>query len=437
MRTVGAFRIILSAGTWLWVPVIGIQLWILLTGGGASVFALFLGAALGLLWCRQWPPRLREIRGLWQGVPADARLAVFKVWAFWPVLLGRLEPDRDPYRWPKIQEIAPAATGFDVGLAVFDDDVVKTLVNRSGELARMLNVDFVDFAPHGAGVLRMRVKTGDHLATLIPPGFWERYPAAKLPTSPLPVAVTETGEVLTVGLAHTLVIGATGSGKGSVLWAYVRSLLSSKNSGLVEFAGIDPKRTELKGCEALFGLGLAYTPDEILPLLEGLVAKMRERQASGGRRFEPTVDQPMLLLVIDEFAAMTIGAAKDVKSRIDGAFFALMTQGRSAGIAVLALAQQPQKEVLGNLRSQFVLRIALRTENRVETDMVLGEGAADDGARCHDLPVATAGNGYRTAGLGWARTDTGQLGRVRFPYTSDDEIETILEGVSDERAALG
>jgi S-DNA-T family DNA segregation ATPase FtsK/SpoIIIE len=51
---------------------------------------------------------------------------------------------------------------------------------------------------------------------------------------------------------HVLIAGATGAGKGSVLWSLVRALLRAMRAGLVQVWGIDPKRMELAFGRAIF-----------------------------------------------------------------------------------------------------------------------------------------------------------------------------------------
>src|SRR5439155_21831090 len=69
-----------------------------------------------------------------------------------------------------------------------------------------------------------------------------------------PVAIREDGEIYRLRLFGTqvLVVGATGAGKGSVIWAIVRALAGGVASGVVRLWGLDPKG----GMELGIGLGL-------------------------------------------------------------------------------------------------------------------------------------------------------------------------------------
>ena len=71
----------------------------------------------------------------------------------------------------------------------------------------------------------------------------------------LPVAVGEDGLVHRLRLlgAHLLVVGATGSGKGSVIWSLICALAPGIRDGLVQVWAVDPKG----GMELAPGLGTA------------------------------------------------------------------------------------------------------------------------------------------------------------------------------------
>lgn len=328
--------------------------------------------------------------------------------------------------WAKLVEVRELATSeWRLTFHVDSDKRFNDLANKSGLMARQIfgSQNPLSVTQPQSGVVFAETNDHDFLADPVSTDIFVL--SEPEPTGNKCLALMGNGQPLLTGIAHTLVVGSTGSGKGSVLWAYIRSLLPAAQAGECIFYGIDPKQTELKGTEPLFK-SLSFSPEKTADVLEEILEIMRERQVSGGRSFKVSNQNPLIFVAVDEFAAMTLGAEKSVKNRIDTAFFALMTQGRSAGIAILAMAQQPQKEVLGNIRNQFVMRVGLRLENATETTMVFGEGSVDIGVACHRIPAATAANNYATAGLGWAQHETGQLVKARFPYTSDAEIDQIL-----------
>ena len=245
-------------------------------------------------------------------------------------------------------------------------------------------------------------------------------------SSLVPLGLTDTGTVFYAVFSHLLVVGQTGSGKGSVIWAFImgveRMLAGQNEAGWVRFYGVDPKRAELSGLRYGFEC-IGFDADEQLDVLNELVGIMRQRQRLGMRSFVASAELPWLVLVVDEFNSFESSADAKWKKEVKAALSALLSQGRSAGIVDLAAAQQGQREAIGPYRDHFVTRIALRVGSRVETDVILGAGAVEHGALPHEIPPASVSNNYRTAGVGYGLSFA-QPGFVRFraPFVSDEDI---------------
>lgn len=238
-----------------------------------------------------------------------------------------------------------------------------------------------------------------------------------------PIAMDEYGKSVNWPFSHTLIVGATGSGKGSALWSIIRTLLPGKDAGLVQFYGIDPKIADLNEGYSLFE-ELAFDAPDIADLLDRLVDEMNDRRG-GARRFEATEERPYIVLFIDEILSLRDAADKKQAAIIDQSLLYLLSKGRSLGMYVIGAVQRGDKRAVGEIRDFFSVFIGLRLTNATETNMVLGEGATDEGARNHKLAPATDANDYATAGLGWMSTDDGMT-RLRFPFTNDDYIEHIV-----------
>ena len=91
----------------------------------------------------------------------------------------------------------------------------------------------------------------------------------------LPVGRCEDGTPWRLRLAatHVLIAGATGSGKGSVIWSLIRALLPAIAAGWVQVWALDPKRMELSFGRALFHR-YACQAAAMVELLEAAVAEM-------------------------------------------------------------------------------------------------------------------------------------------------------------------
>jgi S-DNA-T family DNA segregation ATPase FtsK/SpoIIIE len=241
----------------------------------------------------------------------------------------------------------------------------------------------------------------------------------------LPLGVQEDGTAYRLRLAgsHVLVAGATNSGKGSVLWSLIAALAGGVRSGLVELWVFDPKG----GMELAAGLPLfarfAYDdPDSMAGVLEEAVKRMRLRAArlrGVARQHTPTVDDPLIVVVVDELASLTAYISdRKVKERIKDALSLLLSQGRAVGVHVVAALQDPRKDVLP-FRDLFPTRIGLRLTEPEQCDLVLGDGARDRGAACDQIPESAAGVGY--VALDGVREPV----RVRFSYLTDDHIRDL------------
>lgn len=228
---------------------------------------------------------------------------------------------------------------------------------------------------------------------------------------------------------HVLIAGATGSGKGSVLWSVVRAVLPLMRAGLVEVWAIDPKRMELSYGRVLFEKYGRYSSDPdggMVTLLEDAAADMNARanQFAGlTRSFMPSPEHPFRVVIVDELAFLTAYCPeRDLRRRAESALAILTSQGRSVGYCVIGAQQDARKEV-NNLRNLFPTRIALRLDEDDQVDMVLGDGSRDRGALADQIsPVPHIG-----AGVGFVRLETSpDPVRVRAAFVGDDDIDAMV-----------
>jgi DNA segregation ATPase FtsK/SpoIIIE, S-DNA-T family len=234
----------------------------------------------------------------------------------------------------------------------------------------------------------------------------------------------EDGEPWTVGLrgSHVLIAGATGAGKGSVLWSLIRALGPAVRDGLVHLWGLDPKGgMELVPGAPLFRR-LAYNnATAMADLLDDAVAVMDDRAArlSGiTREHQPSVDEPLIVVVMDELAALTAYAEREDRNRINAALPALISRGRAVGVVVVAALQDPRKEIIG-FRDLIPIRIALALVEPKQTDLILGDGARQRGADCSRIPLRS--------GIGWVWCDgENEPARVRAGWVTDTDIAAMV-----------
>ena len=232
---------------------------------------------------------------------------------------------------------------------------------------------------------------------------------------------TQTGATwhLPVIGRHTLIVGASGSGKGSPLWSVVGNLASAVPTGEVQLWGIDLKHgLELSMGKPLFCC-MATTPAQALEVLRQLMKVIEARgavMAGVSRLHQPRPGDPLHVLVIDELAVLTSYGPPEVVKEASRLLSEVLTQGRALGVVVLGAVQDPRKEIVG-MRNLFTKALALRLNSSTETRMVLG----DETTR-----VAPAHRILRSQqGTGWIQDADGTFDKVRADYRPDKTIREV------------
>lgn len=305
--------------------------------------------------------------------------------------------------------------------------------------------DYATAAPRlaqtfGAAVCRVRSVAGqvhelvlwllvvDPLTAVVEP-----IPPADDPlTEGLPVAMVEDGTCWRLPLvgSHTLVVGATGAGKGSVIWSTICQLAGPVRDGLVKLWVIDPKGgMELAAGRALFDRfchGDTASSDyesAFADLLDDAVQVMRRRQdrlRGVTRLHQPSVDEPLIVVIVDELAALT-GWTLDrtAKKRMEASLGLLLSQGRAVGVVVVGAVQDPRKDVLP-MRDLFPTRIALRLNEPEQVNLTVGASARQRGALADQIPDSLPGVGYVVV------DGIAEPLRVRFSHITDTHIDQLL-----------
>ncbi|MEV0310235.1 FtsK/SpoIIIE domain-containing protein [Nonomuraea fuscirosea] len=296
--------------------------------------------------------------------------------------------------------------------------------------------DRLDNLAHGFGATSCRVALikGGRLLLTFPRSDPLASPMPALPipdkpsVGPVEIGKQEDGRPLRLKVhgTHILIAGATGAGKGSFLWDTIRGLLPAIRAGLAEVWALDPKLMELSFGRELFQGRYAADPADCADLLDEAVSVMQKRAtrfAGLQRSHVPTIEDPFVLVLVDEVAFLTAYQPdRQLRQRISAALATLATQGRSVGVGVMAALQDPRKEVM-NIRNLFPDKIALRLDESEQVDMVLGEGARDRGALAdHISPIPELG-----AGVAYMRLETSPDPiRVRAAYVSDTDIRAMV-----------
>ena len=258
---------------------------------------------------------------------------------------------------------------------------------------------------------------------------------------PLEVAIgrDSSGKPVIADIAkmpHMLVAGTTGSGKSVMINSMIMSLLMRATPKQVRLIMVDPKRVEFKGYNGIPHLYVPVVtePRQAASALQWAVSEMERRlkvfEHAGARNItvynkmctdgkladmeHPPEPMPYLVIVIDELSDLMMVAGKDVEASI----VRIAQLARAAGIHLVIATQRPSANVVtGLIKSNIDSRVALKVSSGIDSRVILDETGAD----------RLLGNGdmlFKDRGLAPKR--------VLGCYTSDPEIESVVEFIRDQ-----
>jgi DNA segregation ATPase FtsK/SpoIIIE, S-DNA-T family len=226
-------------------------------------------------------------------------------------------------------------------------------------------------------VLRV-VETDPHAEPIPWPGQW-----VTSVTKPMDIGLSEDGRPVRVLLLrrNVLIGGIMGSGKSGILNLIIANLAACRD---VILWGIDMKGgMELQPWATCFEK-LAFTPEQATALFREAAGRLDERAArmaaEGKRVWEPTPDDPALIIIVDEWAELPEQAHAYADS--------LARLGRAVAVNLIAATQRPTLAAMGKntaIRSQMDTRLCLRVREPRDADLILGQGMMNSGWHAHKL----------------------------------------------------
>ena len=304
---------------------------------------------------------------------------------------------------------------------------VDMILNREKDLALALaspNLRFEPVVP-GESVVGIEVPnskpTPVTVRSVMETDEWKKFEqSAQLP---VPFGLGSGGEPVFADLAkmpHTLIAGATGSGKSVCMNTIITGLLMSRSPAQVRMVMIDPKRVELT---PYAGVPHLYTPvvveaDRAIATLKALVAEMMSRfkvlEKAGVKNIvsfnqKSPVRMPYLVVLVDELAdLMMLG-----KMEVERLLVRLAQLGRATGVHLVVATQRPSVDVVtGLIKANFPSRVSFAVMSQVDSRTVLdsvgGEKLLGRGDMLY-LPI-----------------DKSKPQRVQGAFLSDSEIEATV-----------
>lgn len=208
---------------------------------------------------------------------------------------------------------------------------------------------------------------------------------------PIILGVDEDGKDVIFDLAknvHTLVAGASGSGKSILLHNIVSNIIMTNifDAGEeIDLYIIDPKDVEFGAY--LSGPTSDYICDVIGSDLNEIMTFLRKAETEMNRRYKImsyegcrdfkkcSVEMNPIVIIIDEFADI---AMNDESGEFLSILAKIAQKSRAAGIFLVIATQRPSADVIsGVIKANFSSRISCKTSSSVDSRIILGISGAE------------------------------------------------------------
>lgn len=233
---------------------------------------------------------------------------------------------------------------------------------------------------------------------------------------------------------HSLVAGATGSGKSVLIQAIILDIAATNPKELAQIILIDPKMgVDYAALEDLPHMreAIITTKERSTEVLEALVEEMENRYRAFAQarardlttfnsKAAPDARLPMVFLIHDEFADWMLDDG--YKGAVSAAVQRLGVKARAAGIHLIFAAQRPDKDVMPmQLRENLGNRLILKVASELTSKIALDRPGAE----------LLLGKGHLAAKL------NGEQGLIfaQAPFLSDQDIEMAVEAIRADNAA--
>lgn len=222
------------------------------------------------------------------------------------------------------------------------------------------------------------------------------------PALTVPFGVDHNGDPVNVDLIdikHLMIAGATGGGKTTLQHAMISTLISRNTADDIELWLVDMKRTEFALYRPLTGKRneggivrqIAVEPEDAVQLLDSALREINRRnklmeQHSATNLADLALSTGIklkrIVLVVDEFAMLTLNTEKIGKQSIGTVSTSLMARiaalGRSSGVTIVIATQMVNKEVLSSMiRANFENRVCFSTADWRQSQLVVESSEAD------------------------------------------------------------
>ncbi len=232
-------------------------------------------------------------------------------------------------------------------------------------------------------------------------------------------------------LPHLLIAGTTGSGKSVGINSMILSLLYKNSPDNLKLVMIDPKMLEFSMYNDIPHL---LTPvitkaGDAINALSNMVAEMERRYTLMSQTKTKNIENynekakkegyepfPYIVVVIDELADLMMTSGKDVEYSIAR----LAQMARASGIHLIVATQRPSVDVVtGLIKANLPSRLSYKVGQKVDSKIILDSMGAESLLGRGDMLFTPPG--------------MSGLVRIHAPWSSEDEIEKVVDFLKDQR----
>ncbi len=245
------------------------------------------------------------------------------------------------------------------------------------------------------------------------------------------------GKITVADLAkmpHTLIAGATGSGKSVCINSLIVSILYKATPDEVKLLMVDPKMVELGIYNGIPHLlvpvvtdpkkaagALAWAVNEMLNRYQ-MFKDYGVRDLAGFNRMAPEKGlktMPQIVIIIDELADLMMAAPGEVEDSI----FRLAQMARAAGMYLVIATQRPSVDVItGVIKANIPSRIAFAVSSQIDSRTILDTAGAEKLLGRGDMLFSPVG---ATKPL-----------RVQGCFVTDAEVERIITFIKESQKKM-